>query len=66
VKGQPVLAYGGAYGSMSNFRSDHPGGALFLMCDGSVHSFNESIDMGTYTALSTIQGGESVQGALVE
>jgi prepilin-type N-terminal cleavage/methylation domain-containing protein len=66
VKGQPVLAYGGAYGSMSNFRSDHPGGGLFLMCDGSVHFINENIDISTYTGLSTIQGGENVQGALVE
>jgi hypothetical protein len=66
AKNQAVLSYGGAYGSMSNFRSDHPSGALFLMCDGSVHFIGENIDMGTYTALSTIQGGESVQGALVE
>jgi hypothetical protein len=36
------------------------------MCDGSVHFFNESIDMSTYTGLSTIQGGESVQNALVD
>jgi hypothetical protein len=59
VKGQPVLAYG----SMSNFRSDHPAGALFLMCDGAVHFFNENIDMSIYTDLSTIQGGENVQSA---
>ena len=66
AKNQAVLGYGGAYGSMSNFRSDHPSGALFLMCDGSVQFINENIDMGSYTALSTIQGGESVQGALAE
>jgi len=51
---------------MSNFRSDHPSGALFLLCDGSVQFMNENMDMATYTGLSTIQGGESVQGAVGE
>jgi hypothetical protein len=52
--------------SMSNFRSDHPSGCLFLLCDGSVQFMNENINMNTYTNLSTIQGGESVQGAVAE
>jgi prepilin-type N-terminal cleavage/methylation domain-containing protein len=52
--------------SMSNFRSDHPSGALFLLCDGSVQFINENIDMNTYTGLATINGGESVQGAVGE
>ena len=51
---------------MSNFRSDHPSGALFLLCDGSVQFMNENIDMSTYTGLATINGGESVQGAVGE
>jgi Protein of unknown function (DUF1559) len=51
---------------MSNFRSDHPAGALFLSCDGHVQFLNENIDMGTYTGLSTIQGGEQVQAALTD
>jgi prepilin-type N-terminal cleavage/methylation domain-containing protein len=63
---QTPLAYGGTFGSLSNFRSDHPLGGLFLLCDGSVQFINESIDMSVYTALSTIQGGESVQGAFAE
>ncbi len=54
------------HASMSNFRSDHPAGALFLFCDGHVQFLNESIDMTTYTGLSTIQGGESVQSALTD
>jgi prepilin-type N-terminal cleavage/methylation domain-containing protein len=65
----PALAAGGVQpsaASMSNFRSDHPSGCLFLLCDGSVQFLNENINMGTYTALSTIQGGESVQGAVGE
>jgi prepilin-type N-terminal cleavage/methylation domain-containing protein len=51
---------------MSNFRSDHPSGALFLMVDGSVQFINEAMNMNTYAALSTIQGGESVQGSFGE
>jgi prepilin-type N-terminal cleavage/methylation domain-containing protein/prepilin-type processing-associated H-X9-DG protein len=54
------------HASMSNFRSDHPSGALFLFCDGHVQFLNENIDMPTYNGLSTIQGGESVQGALAD
>src|ERR1700722_16671686 len=54
------------HASMSNFRGDHPAGALFLFCDGHVQFLNENIDMATYTGLSTIQGGESVQGALTD
>jgi prepilin-type N-terminal cleavage/methylation domain-containing protein len=52
--------------STPNFRSDHPNGGLFLLCDGSVQFINDSIDMSVYTGLSTIQGGESVQGALTD
>lgn len=50
--------------SLSNFRSDHPSGCLFLLCDGSVQFMNENVDMSTYIGLATIQGGESVQSAV--
>jgi hypothetical protein len=53
-------------GSLSNFRGNHPAGVLFLLCDGSVQFLNENIDMSIYTGLSTIQGGETVQGAVGE
>jgi prepilin-type N-terminal cleavage/methylation domain-containing protein len=53
-------------GSISNFRSDHPNGGLFLLCDGSVQFLSENIDMSVYTGLSTIQGGETVNGAVGE
>jgi prepilin-type N-terminal cleavage/methylation domain-containing protein len=62
----PLAATNPAIGSVSNFRSDHPNGGLFLLCDGSVQFINENIDMSVYTGLSTIQGGETVSGAVGE
>jgi prepilin-type N-terminal cleavage/methylation domain-containing protein len=62
----PLAAAHPTIGSLSNFRSDHPNGGLFLLCDGSVQFLNDSIDMSVYTGLSTIQGGESVQGSVGE
>lgn len=41
------------------FKSMHPGGAHFVMADGSVHFVNESVDHNTYRALSTRNGGET-------
>jgi prepilin-type N-terminal cleavage/methylation domain-containing protein/prepilin-type processing-associated H-X9-DG protein len=38
----------------------HPGGAQFLMGDGSVQFLSENMDMATYRALSTRNGGEAV------
>ena len=55
----PDSTNGGRH-TVSNFRSDHPGGCNFLYADGSVHLLNESINMITYRALSTIQGDEVV------
>jgi prepilin-type N-terminal cleavage/methylation domain-containing protein len=42
------------------FKSLHPGGAQFVMGDGSVHFVNESIDHDIYRGLSTRDGGETV------
>ncbi len=44
--------------NVSNFRSDHPGGAQFLMLDGSSHFLQEAIDLITLRALSTLAGEE--------
>jgi len=61
----PQPPYNG-HAAMSNYRSDHPSGALFLFCDGHVQFLNENMDMSTYAGLSTIQGGETIQGAVGE
>jgi prepilin-type N-terminal cleavage/methylation domain-containing protein len=42
------------------FKSLHPGGAHFVMADGSVHFVTEGIDDATYRGLSTRNGGETV------
>ncbi|MEQ9379865.1 MAG: DUF1559 domain-containing protein [Pirellulales bacterium] len=46
-----------------NFRSDHPGGANFLLADGSVHFIADSVDMNAYRGLSTVAGSEIVDQA---
>lgn len=49
-----AASFEGGRHAVSNFRSDHPGGCNFLMADGSVAFLNESIDMASYRARSTI------------
>ena len=42
------------------FKSRHPGGAMFLIADGGVHFFSETIDYRLYNELGTRAGGEVV------
>jgi prepilin-type processing-associated H-X9-DG protein len=53
-------APGGGVHRTSNFRSAHNGGAHFLYADASVQFIADSIDLGTYRAMSTIAGAEPV------
>jgi prepilin-type processing-associated H-X9-DG protein/prepilin-type N-terminal cleavage/methylation domain-containing protein len=41
-------------------RSRHPGGVNVVMCDGAVRFFDDSIDLATWAALSTMNGGEQI------
>jgi prepilin-type N-terminal cleavage/methylation domain-containing protein/prepilin-type processing-associated H-X9-DG protein len=46
--------------ALSAFRSKHPGGCNFVFVDGSVKFIRESIDMKTYKALGSRNGGETI------
>ncbi len=48
------------WNEVRGFKSLHPGGAQFVMADGSVHFVNESIDHDMYRGLATRDGGEAV------
>jgi prepilin-type processing-associated H-X9-DG protein len=41
------------------FRSDHPGGAQFVLLDGSVHFVSETVDYPVLRALVTRAGEET-------
>jgi prepilin-type processing-associated H-X9-DG protein len=43
------------------FKSLHPGGANFVMADGSVHFLTDTIDYQLYNELGTRAGGETAE-----
>jgi len=47
-------SYEGGAHTVSNYRSDHPGGCNFVNADGSVMFLTEGIDLAAYRARSTI------------
>jgi prepilin-type N-terminal cleavage/methylation domain-containing protein len=44
-----------------SYGSQHPGGAQFVLVDGSVKFFSDSIDTFTYACLGAIQDGQAIQ-----
>jgi prepilin-type processing-associated H-X9-DG protein len=49
------------WNNVYSFHSRHPNGVQFGFADGSVTFIANNIDIPTYRALATIQGGESIQ-----
>ena len=48
------------YRLVKGFRSDHPGGVHFALCDGSVTFVADEIDFDTYQAMGSKSGGELI------
>lgn len=62
-----VISTGPTGGNADGFGSRHPGGAMFVMCDGSVRFIDQNIDsatspLGTYQRLSHRADGLSING----
>lgn len=49
-----------AWNTSMGFKSKHPGGAQFLMCDGSVHFIPEEIDYDMYQRMGDRRDGKNV------
>ena len=54
----PVTPYPAGFLTGCGFRSRHPGGAQFVMGDGSVRFIDQDINMMTFSALGTKNGNE--------
>jgi len=51
------------YRSLKNdgpYGSQHPGGAMFALCDGSIRFLSETVDHNTYLSLASRNGGEVI------
>jgi prepilin-type processing-associated H-X9-DG protein len=55
-----AVAANSAWTKTFGFRSRHPGGLQFAYADGTVHFIQQSIDLPTYRAMSTIAGAETL------
>jgi len=57
----PALPHSWEHDQSIAFRSFHPGGAQFVMCDGTVHFLADDIDFKLYRALASRSGQEVVE-----
>ena len=49
------------WNTSAGFKSRHPGGAHFVLADGSVHFISENIDYRNYQRLGDRRDGEAVE-----
>lgn len=56
----PNRAEGDGTGADRGIAAPHAGHAQFVMCDGSVRSISENVDINTYRAVSSRAGGELI------
>jgi len=56
--GSPCNLYANAWGASQGFKSRHPGGCQFVLCDGSTRFMSETIDMVTYQQLGDRWDGQ--------
>lgn len=52
--------HSGQWGASQGFKSAHPGGAMFTLCDGSVRFLSQTLDMVTYQALGDRRDGRVI------
>ena len=65
-EGSPTAGTGcnqhsGQWGASQGFKSNHPGGAMFVLCDGSVKFLTESLDMITFQSLGDRRDGLTIE-----
>ena len=57
---RPACNMANSWPTARGFKSDHTGGAQFVLCDGSVRFISENIDYGTYQALGSRRDGRVI------
>ena len=63
VGGSGCQATQNAWNATMGFKSLHPNGAMFVLCDGSVRFLPQNIDHTTYQMLGDRQDGNSISGS---